>query len=1728
MSASQGQITDPSSNDLPLDPSVPRPSSPTTSRGGRPVRDGHQRRSSAQEDTDMRGEPSYRQILPPQPPRQYSHLPTPQSPNNLAQYAPRAMYQPDSPLNHGPLPMPLSSSSISSQRGMMGHSKEHEDVATTHSAHGFITPESSPLIQRNTLPRISELNLDIGVSTPRSSSYIPHTPPYPRSAAPVNRYNSPVSHQAPIGLAPAPDILPSRDATPSASADISTRSTLSSPFMSRMSVTDRHSNARTPRQCLVHSPPPPPSQPAQSGDLFSTSQYSSAHTPPVSPPLPPAGGEIDRIHQAMRAQAQEAETRRPDYLKRVKRSISEVEAPELEEERHAGVGIGITESPLKGRRLKLFQETSEESFEESLMAGGYGRYRTAEWVRQPQPLPSPQLAGPSNVVPLLEQEAEPTQKELQKKRRLDAFRGERPAVPKAKLLTVEVEGRGRIIMEASAEDSIPPPPEPSPSKKRSNARRKKKGTADQDIALKVELATVLGKSQEGRAAEGPNWPDTEFPWKLRTDERSQLKHLEEEERLKWIERFLDRDSDEEEEDGSPPITIAVEEPLKVEESEDTAEILRRGRGKWVPLQTNPPSENIQTRRRTFFPTDPADARAALLAKKSIRMLSYRQQKRQRIERDQHGEEVLCVCRGHDDGRELVQCDGCLTWYHLQCIGIKNIAELGREEDPWYCEVCEAEHASTGSDDINMADVLMSEPTFAPSEDEPRDAQHFSRTSPFFHEPALDDSPVPSWSRAPRTPTRRTADPSEFGSGMSLTSMTSSSTWPESSRPGPSTPHRSAPGSSPHQEDLPYGYDESPFDPTSTPSRGIKFGASFATPKNNPWSNRGFHTPSKIGGRDPSHHLNRSSDPYETVHNTSPARPAFSYEESPSARTLEKPSRHSYGRRIMEARVLPPLAESPILKGREVINGLRRDFLPPSMFAQNMLTYDMCYCFIALVALRYKPSEQSYDAYTLDLKSLFGSTKRDSSYHPAQKGLESPWRERALALEKNVAELQAKYDSERTMDVPSVSHPLSFLLSTFTDLNQLTSILNTGPVPLAADDFLLLFATADRALEAVGTTLLSFLTLDTESAPLTKGTKRHHQQPSDVLQTLAVLLSHLIETALPLLSRSHDHLDHHTSQAHVEDQPNPIDIIINNLMRIILQPICQSFAPLSYSFLHLCLTSTNINVVGPKSDVRQELLSLVRVVLLSIGRLCSKHLILNDGTPSCFSWLCNLLALEAINELQELYGLHEPSRFQTSSATNDRHADPGDGTNFSQPNPELSLSLHQDTTTNAGGDVDGILLQGYAPNKISSGSANSNIPTSISQGGGRPNKSRTEEQLYGIPKFTDAASPNHDSRKLRVARLAKKDALWFLCALLHIVFEQPLETEPAHKIEKKKVPSSSSTTCSAPETHAQITANNYSDTEGSAKTNGTDCNNSNGALAKVPRGRDRWCDAETRMRERILTGLCDLVRQVGGPSHSLGAQGLSPSPLLPQSQPPPPPSVSSSVQVPLLTKAHEPSPHSSHPSYQNDLQLPSLTRDADGLDEGAVKGRKPAGSQSGNAKRLVGGGDTDRVGSTGGTKGSCIGIQYGEEQAQGATGRRGNADDVNGLGLDGGLKVGETTADDERPRMYSPIEMRNHIHNDTSNNSIGQAKNILNKGGSDGGDLPSSRDYGVRTTDSGDGGLGRGLGNPHSRTGFGGLRPSRASPQIQMRRREDGDKVAQGMLLVVLERYWIWASNTSTN
>jgi hypothetical protein len=176
--------------------------------------------------------------------------------------------------------------------------------------------------------------------------------------------------------------------------------------MAKLSIADKSAKVKTPS----HSRPQsftPELRPMQVDDVFSpalTSSHSghsrrtndlsasSISTPPLSPPPSQpesqvsgqaAGGEMERIRQAMiqdrLAHFQETENRRPDYLKRAKRTLSEADPTALAEDEKAreqerAIAVGIMESPNKGRRLKLFQETSEESFEESLMAGGYGRY----------------------------------------------------------------------------------------------------------------------------------------------------------------------------------------------------------------------------------------------------------------------------------------------------------------------------------------------------------------------------------------------------------------------------------------------------------------------------------------------------------------------------------------------------------------------------------------------------------------------------------------------------------------------------------------------------------------------------------------------------------------------------------------------------------------------------------------------------------------------------------------------------------------------------------------------------------------------------------------------------------------------------------------------------------------------------------------------------------------------------------------------------------------------------------------------------------------------------------------------------------------------------------------------------------------------------------------------------------------------------------------------------------
>ena len=583
--------------------------------------------------------------------------------------------------------------------------------------------------------------------------------------------------------------------------------------------------------------------------------------PPLATPVPQRalGGEIHRIHlqlAADRAERQiETEARRPAYLVREKRPRSEADIPTLDELDAANATLGVTESPVKGRRLQLFQATSEETFEQSLLAGGYPGYgqspaykngepqtpkgrgslsnRALHWLQhatpgQPGPSTAP-LAAVAEPPPMEEPEWLPSEQEVRKRRRLDAFREERRE-PTTKLYPAVVEGRGRLLLNVPPEGTSVPPD--APVKRKVNKRKRRRGG---------RRGALAHDSQEDEPVQ-PNWPDAAFPWCLRVQERSHAETREKEERLKWIERFLERESDSdsgEAEDNNQELRP----PLQSHENDQVAH--PRGRGKMVPLRSNPEltSRAPGEENNVLVPSDPADARAALLSKRSVRSLATR---RKELRTGTGGgaeegelEDVECIgCDRGDDGTELVLCDLCNVWYHLACIGIRHVAELGREEDLWYCDRC-----------LQVEPAPPLEPTLVPTDDRlpaRRDSLFLQHPHPLLESPA----PWDVVERAPpSTPVR--------GSGGGAESMSMTRTFStRSSRGAPSTPESSAKTVRVY-DTTPNPFEtfdpETPFDPTTTPSRGVKFSGGppptlgLSTPKGGVglWVGRGGATPTPV-------------------------------------------------------------------------------------------------------------------------------------------------------------------------------------------------------------------------------------------------------------------------------------------------------------------------------------------------------------------------------------------------------------------------------------------------------------------------------------------------------------------------------------------------------------------------------------------------------------------------------------------------------------------------------------------------------------------------------------------------------------------------------------------------------------------------------------------------------------------------------------------------------------------
>ncbi|KAJ7171656.1 hypothetical protein C8R43DRAFT_1120043 [Mycena crocata] len=883
-----------------------------------------------------------------------THLPTPQSPEFMGNYL--NMQPPESPLSYMGYPaLGRPSYGLPLQKPMT--------AMPGRSPQQTMTPESSPYAPRHSPPQyamnpaaIPHFNPNYATLTPRASSSITL-----RSTTPPPSVPSPANLSSPFlaGQTPVPSRLSTAPKPTSTPIPVHIDDIFSSNISSSSNPPYLQTAIHPSSTSSVHISTPPTSPSSPSASL------------PLAAPTPVAGGELERIRQAMMqnqlAQYQEAEARRPDYLKRAKRSSSASETPApADDDRRPGVGI--MDSPQKGRRITLFQETSDESFEESLMAGGYGRYRTADWVRQPQPMATPGPSAPSTAVKPPEQPAQPprppTEKELRKRKRLEAFRSNETTntsdPPTSKVAPVSLEIFGRVLVDTLSEEHtfIPSPMDPSSSKngtggKRAMAAANKKAKKKTQEPSAREKRMMLAAALED-PSDKPNWPDTAFPWRLRSEERAEMTREEEQQRMQWIEKFLDRDTDEEDasdeengrKDGDDEDLLSPTAWSKVYEDGAQRPVpARGGRGKMVPLSADPyaglrggrPLGGVK--RSRFFPTDPGDARAALLAKKSVRALSYRQQRRQRDQDADSDEEVVCICSNKKDNSEVVQCDHCETWYHLHCIGIRSIADLGREEDPWYCEACFVAERSESSEEGTP------EPTFVPTDNEPPRVSR-SHDTPLFQPSALQDSPMP-WSAPPKTPTRGSGAAREFGSGFSSEAS--------DSRHGPFTPPQPTTPQYPNRRSSvqiftpgPFDADDVPFDPTSTPSRGIKFFGGFTTPKNTMWPTRTnglFQTPSKR--RDSSSRLFGAPGTLDESASgggvfSSPFGRMPTYDDSPIRRDTAPAGDGQRARRLLESPIAPSvggrylghamttLEDSPVmwsLKGKERAHE-GAFFLPP--------------------------------------------------------------------------------------------------------------------------------------------------------------------------------------------------------------------------------------------------------------------------------------------------------------------------------------------------------------------------------------------------------------------------------------------------------------------------------------------------------------------------------------------------------------------------------------------------------------------------------------------------------------------------------------------------------------------------------------------------------------------------------------------------------------------------------
>ena len=314
-----------------------------------------------------------------------------------------------------------------------------------------------------------ETPLDMTVSRARTPFDLPRS--QDRTPTPSNNVLSPNSRtQTPDNQFQALAFARTPLRTPIPSLSSVPRMASSSPFRPSVSPEPPIAGPSQPRPTTPPRLPRTPS-PTRSKPLLRTPSPHSKSK--VGPTPSTAGGEIDRIRQRQAldesARLLASEPRRPEYFARsVKRGRSEEDEDGEDEIEREDVVLGVTVTPAKGRRLKLYHPLplpikGAEVVEPPIV----------DLVDEEAVEPAAEPKTPPPILPALdyraidwrtpcerdkEREGKPSisvwseEDVLKKERRLEAFRATEPSGSGASLVPVEAMGKGRILMDAKTTD----------------------------------------------------------------------------------------------------------------------------------------------------------------------------------------------------------------------------------------------------------------------------------------------------------------------------------------------------------------------------------------------------------------------------------------------------------------------------------------------------------------------------------------------------------------------------------------------------------------------------------------------------------------------------------------------------------------------------------------------------------------------------------------------------------------------------------------------------------------------------------------------------------------------------------------------------------------------------------------------------------------------------------------------------------------------------------------------------------------------------------------------------------------------------------------------------------------------------------------------------------------------------------------------------------------------------